>query len=303
MPVTPDVVLQFLVLSIPSPSESVWHLGPIPIRGYALSIILGIVAAIWIGEKRWVARGGRPGEVSDVAVWAVPFGVIGGRIYHVITDNHLYFGDGGNPVEALYIWRGGLGVWGAIAFGAVGVLIACRLHGIKMLPMLRRAGARRPGRPGDRPLGQLVQPGALRQAHRPALGARDRPAVPATRLRGLRDLPPDVPLRVRVEPPRLRRHHLARPALPARPRAGARALRDGLHPRPRLDRDAAHRHRPDGQRPRACGSTSGPRSCCSSRAAAYFWWAGKHRPGREESCTSPASGERATTTSTDSSAV
>ena len=64
MPVTPDLVLQFLVLSIPSPSESVWHLGPVPIRGYALSIILGIVAAIWIGEKRWVARGGRSGEVS-----------------------------------------------------------------------------------------------------------------------------------------------------------------------------------------------------------------------------------------------
>ena len=106
-----------------------------PIRGYALSIIVGIVAAIWIGERRWVARGGRPGEVSDIAVWAVPFGVVGGRIYHVITDNDLYFGAGNHPIEALYIWRGGLGVWGAIAFGAVGVLIACRRRGIKMLPM------------------------------------------------------------------------------------------------------------------------------------------------------------------------
>jgi prolipoprotein diacylglyceryl transferase len=136
MSVTPDLLVpQFLVLSIPSPDQSVWHLGPVPIRGYALSIILGIVAAIWIGEKRWVARGGKPGEVSDVAVWAVPFGLIGGRIYHVLTDWHLYFGSGGSPVEALYIWRGGLGVWGAISLGAVGVLIACRLHGIKMLPM------------------------------------------------------------------------------------------------------------------------------------------------------------------------
>ncbi len=85
------------------------------------SIIVGIVAAIWIGERRWVARGGRPGKVSDVAVWAVPFGVVGGRIYHVITDNDLYFGAGGHPIKALYIWRGGLGVWGAIALGAVGV--------------------------------------------------------------------------------------------------------------------------------------------------------------------------------------
>ncbi len=127
----PDIV----VLSIPSPSQAVWHLGPVPIRGYALSIIVGIIAAIWIGEKRWVARGGQPGEVADVSVWAVPFGVVGGRIYHVITDNDLYFGKGGHPIEALYIWRGGLGVWGAIALGAVGVLIACRLRGIKWLPM------------------------------------------------------------------------------------------------------------------------------------------------------------------------
>jgi prolipoprotein diacylglyceryl transferase len=127
----PDTLVQF----IPSPSQGVWHLGPIPVRGYALSIIAGIIAAIWIGERRWVARGGRPGEVSDVAVWAVPFGVVGGRIYHVITDNDRYFGEGGHPIEALYIWRGGLGIWGAIALGAVGVLIAVRLRGIKMLPM------------------------------------------------------------------------------------------------------------------------------------------------------------------------
>jgi phosphatidylglycerol---prolipoprotein diacylglyceryl transferase len=131
----PHLLPAVLPDSIPSPSESVWYLGPVPIRGYALSIIVGIVAAIWIGERRWVARGGQPGEVSDVAVWAVPFGVVGGRIYHVITDNDLYFGTGGHPIEALYVWRGGLGVWGAIAFGAVGVLIACRLRGIKMLPM------------------------------------------------------------------------------------------------------------------------------------------------------------------------
>ena len=128
----PDLV----VLSIPSPSESVWHLGPLPIRGYALSIIAGIIAAIWIGERRWVARGGKSGEVSDVSVWAVPFGVVGGRIYHVITDHDLYFGEGKHPIEALYVWRGGLGVWGAIALGAVGVIIGCKLRGIKVLPMV-----------------------------------------------------------------------------------------------------------------------------------------------------------------------
>jgi phosphatidylglycerol---prolipoprotein diacylglyceryl transferase len=125
-----------LPLSIPSPSEGVWHLGPLPVRGYALCIILGIVAAIWIGERRWVARGGRSGDVSDLAVWAVPFGLVGGRLYHVATDWKLYFGDGQNPVEALYVWRGGLGVWGAIAFGALGVVIGARTKGIKLLPVL-----------------------------------------------------------------------------------------------------------------------------------------------------------------------
>ncbi|PVG83647.1 prolipoprotein diacylglyceryl transferase [Nocardioides gansuensis] len=124
------------LLSIPSPGESIWYLGPVPIRAYALCIIAGIVVAIWIGERRWVARGGKAGEVSDLAVWGVPFGLVGGRLYHVITDWQLYFGEGQNPVTALYIWRGGLGVWGAIALGALGVVIGARLRGIRLLPML-----------------------------------------------------------------------------------------------------------------------------------------------------------------------
>jgi len=124
------------LMSIPSPSQGVWPLGPLPIRGYALCIILGIVLAIWLGERRWVARGGIAGEVSDLAIWAVPFGLVGGRLYHVITDWHLYFGEDKNPVTALYVWRGGLGIWGAIALGAVGVWIGARLRGIKILPLL-----------------------------------------------------------------------------------------------------------------------------------------------------------------------
>ena len=129
---SPMVVL----MSIPSPSQGVWHLGPVPIRGYALSIILGIVFAIWLGERRWVARGGKAGDVSDLAIWAIPFGLVGGRLYHVITDWELYFGEGRNPVTALYVWRGGLGIWGAIALGIVGIWIGARLRGIKLLPLL-----------------------------------------------------------------------------------------------------------------------------------------------------------------------
>jgi prolipoprotein diacylglyceryl transferase len=123
-------------LTIPSPSDGVWHLGPLPLRGYALCIILGIVVAIWIGERRWVARGGRPGDVQDLSLWAVPFGLVGGRLYHVATDWEKYFGGDNNPVTALYVWRGGLGVWGAVAFGALGVVVGARLKGIRLLPIL-----------------------------------------------------------------------------------------------------------------------------------------------------------------------
>lgn len=120
---------------IPSPEQAVWHLGPLPLRAYALCIIAGVVAAIWIGEKRFVAAGGRPGAIGDIAIWAVPFGIIGGRIYHVLTDPELYFGDGRNPVDALKIWEGGLGIWGAIAFGGVGAWIACKRYDIDFLTM------------------------------------------------------------------------------------------------------------------------------------------------------------------------
>jgi len=119
---------------IPSPSQGVWQLGPFPIRAYAFAIILGIVVAIWLTDRRWVARGGRPGTTADVAVWAVPFGIVGGRIYHVITSPQAYFGAGGHPVDAVKIWQGGLGIWGAVAFGALGAWIGCRRRGILLPP-------------------------------------------------------------------------------------------------------------------------------------------------------------------------
>jgi prolipoprotein diacylglyceryl transferase len=118
--------------SFPSPSDGVWNLGPVPVRAYALFIIAGIFLAIWLGERRWVARGGRPGDVTEVATWMVPFGIVGGRIYHVVTSPQAYFGDGGEPVKALYIWQGGLGIWGAIALGGVGAWIGCRRRGIPL---------------------------------------------------------------------------------------------------------------------------------------------------------------------------
>jgi prolipoprotein diacylglyceryl transferase len=118
---------------LPSPSQAVWHLGPVPIRAYALCIIAGIFVAIWLTQRRWKARGGDPDDIVDIAVWAVPFGIVGGRIYHVVTDPELYFLPGRDPVKAFYIWDGGLGIWGAVALGAVGAWIGCRRRGINLL--------------------------------------------------------------------------------------------------------------------------------------------------------------------------
>ncbi|TDB88071.1 prolipoprotein diacylglyceryl transferase [Actinomadura sp. KC216] len=120
---------------IPSPSQGVWNLGPVPVRAYAVMIILGIVVCVWLGERRWAAKGGTPGVIVDVAVWAVPFGLVGARVYHVLTDYQRYFGDNADPLRALEIWKGGLGIWGAIGFGAVGALIACRRRGISILAL------------------------------------------------------------------------------------------------------------------------------------------------------------------------
>jgi prolipoprotein diacylglyceryl transferase len=127
---------------IPSPSQGVWHLGPLPIRAYAICILIGIFAGYWLGRKRWVARGGSPEILADVIMWAVPFGLVGARIYHVITDAELYFGAGKHPIDALKIWNGGLGIWGAVAFGALGAWIACRRHKV---PFLAVADAIAPG--------------------------------------------------------------------------------------------------------------------------------------------------------------
>ena len=117
----------------PSPAQGVWYLGPVPIRAYALCIIAGIIAALVIGDRRWAARGGERGVIYDIALWAVPFGLIGGRLYHLLTDWRTYFGEGGAGIgAALQIWEGGLGIWGAVALGGVGAWIACRRRGIPL---------------------------------------------------------------------------------------------------------------------------------------------------------------------------
>ena len=114
------------VLSIPSPGTNVWYLGPVPLRAYALCIIAGIIVAMIIAIRRWRARGGTADSMELMVMVGVPFGIVGARLYHVITDYQLYFGAGRNPLNALKIWEGGLGIWGGIGLGLLGGYLVAR---------------------------------------------------------------------------------------------------------------------------------------------------------------------------------
>ncbi|MEU5721786.1 prolipoprotein diacylglyceryl transferase [Micromonospora sp. NPDC047738] len=138
--------------ALPSPSTAVWQLGPVPVRAYALCIIVGIVVACVVTEYRLRRRGVAPGAVLDIAVWAVPTGIVGARLYHVITSPEKYFGAGGEPLKAFAIWEGGLGIWGAVAGGALGAWIAARQLGI---PLTVVADALAPGLPLAQAVGRL----------------------------------------------------------------------------------------------------------------------------------------------------
>jgi prolipoprotein diacylglyceryl transferase len=130
----------------------VWQLGPVPIRAYALCIVLGILVAGVVTEVRLRHRGVAPGATLDIAVWAVPFGILGARLYHVISSPQKYFGDGGHPLDAFKIWEGGLGIWGAVAGGALGAWIAARQLG---LPLSLVADALAPGMPLAQAVGRF----------------------------------------------------------------------------------------------------------------------------------------------------
>ncbi|MCP3425758.1 prolipoprotein diacylglyceryl transferase [Rothia sp. AR01] len=131
------------IAAIPSPSWSAFHLGPLTVHAYALCILLGIVVCLWLTRRRWAAAGEDPETVWDIALWAIPLGIVGARLYHVlITAPEDYFGPGADPVDALKIWEGGIGIMGAVTFGALGAWIACRRLG---LSLVRFADAAAPG--------------------------------------------------------------------------------------------------------------------------------------------------------------
>ena len=123
-----------LTASIPSPSQGVWHIGPFPLRAYALCILAGVFVAVWWSDRRYRALGGPQEMALDVALVAVPVGIVGARLYHVVTSPDAYFGPGGDPALIPQIWHGGLGIWGGVAFGAMAGIWMLRRRGLRLGP-------------------------------------------------------------------------------------------------------------------------------------------------------------------------
>ena len=136
----------FAPLSIPSPPSEwaaiplgdwlrdlgwSWVVWPLEIRVYALVILVGIIAAVWLTQRRLTARGTDPSVVLDVAIFAVPLGIIGARVFHVLTHPDDYFGPGKDLIKTLYIWEGGIAIFGALIGGAIGVWIGCKYTGLR----------------------------------------------------------------------------------------------------------------------------------------------------------------------------
>lgn len=125
-----------LLANIPSPPQGVWQLGPLPIRGYALSILVGVLVAVVWSQRRYRARGGNPDLILDIAIAVIPAGIIGGRLYHVLTDWPKYFGEGANPADVFKITNGGLGIWGAVVLGVLAAWAVAKWRKVPFGPVL-----------------------------------------------------------------------------------------------------------------------------------------------------------------------
>jgi len=111
------MTFDFLLGVIPSPSSGSVHLGPLRLNAYGLMIAIGVIAAVRIAGRRAETKGvGTTEDISSIAMWAVPAGVLGGRAYHVLTDYERFQG---HWFDAVKIWQGGLGIWGGVTAGVV----------------------------------------------------------------------------------------------------------------------------------------------------------------------------------------
>jgi prolipoprotein diacylglyceryl transferase len=125
-----------LTASIPSPDISYIDLGPFRLHFYAIFILIGVVLAVLFTGRRIRASGFKGGEAIDIALWAVPFGIVGARLYHVVTHPGDYFYPGADLLKVLYVWEGGIAIFGAVVFGLVGIWIGARRTKIPFLVFL-----------------------------------------------------------------------------------------------------------------------------------------------------------------------
>lgn len=128
-----------LLTSIPSPGADIrsWTFEiaglSFTVHAYAICILIGIILAVVITNRRLTARGGEPWIVVDILLWTLPLGIVGARIYHVLTHPADYFGPDKDLMEILYVWNGGIAIFGALIGGGIGAAIACKLAGIRFL--------------------------------------------------------------------------------------------------------------------------------------------------------------------------
>jgi phosphatidylglycerol---prolipoprotein diacylglyceryl transferase len=166
-----------ILASIPSPSDNSIKIGPLELRAYGLAIALGVIAAVWISRRRWAARGGDPDDISRIALWAVLAGLIGARLYHVVTDHQRFEG---RWLHAFAVWEGGLGIPGGLIAGVLTGAYVAHRRGLPVSQLLDVVAPALPvaqaigrlgnwfnqelfGRPTDLPWGLEIDP-----AHRPA---------------------------------------------------------------------------------------------------------------------------------------
>jgi prolipoprotein diacylglyceryl transferase len=119
--------------ALPAPPGNGIHVGPFELRAYGLTIALGVLAAVALARRRWAARGGDPDDITALALWAVPAGIVGARIYHVVTDPELFRG---RWLHVFAVWEGGLGIPGGIAGGVIAGAVVARRRGLPIPELL-----------------------------------------------------------------------------------------------------------------------------------------------------------------------
>ncbi|QGG96278.1 prolipoprotein diacylglyceryl transferase [Actinomarinicola tropica] len=169
-------MLTFLIASIPSPPGKSIGIDPVQLRAYGLAIAVGVLVAVWIAQRRYARRGGDPEALATIAMWAVPMGLVGARLYHVVTDYQRFQGRWWSVVE---VWEGGLGIPGGLLAGVITGVVLARRRGLDVPTLLDVAAPAIPiaqaigrlgnwfnqelfGRPSDLPWAVRIDP-----AHRP----------------------------------------------------------------------------------------------------------------------------------------